>query len=71
MMQPDKMDRDAKMYDRRKDGLTLAAIGLEFRLSKETVRTVVRQMRLIDWWREIDKNAQRARLVRLGGGGSS
>ena len=65
MVQPDKEDRDAQIYSRRKDGLTLAAIGLEFRLSKESVRTVVKQMRLKAWWREIDKGAQRARLALL------
>jgi hypothetical protein len=58
-------ERDARIYGRRKDGLTLAAIGLEFRLSKETVRTVVRQMRLKAWWREIENNTQRERLARL------
>ena len=61
-----KSERNAKIYSRRKDGLTLAAIGREFALSRETVRTVVKQMKLKAWWREIDEQMRRARFARLG-----
>ena len=61
-----KAERDARIYARRSDGLTLAAIGREFGLSTETVRIVVKQMKLKAWWREIEETTQRARLARIG-----
>jgi hypothetical protein len=60
-----KAERDAKIYARRSDGLALAAIGREFGLSTETVRIVVKQMKLKAWWREIEETTQRARLAEL------
>ena len=66
MVQPGKADRDARMYVRREDGLTLAAIGREFHVSVETVHRVVKQMELKAWWDEIDEGARRARLATLG-----
>lgn len=34
-------ERNAKIYQRRLDGLTLRAIGLEFQISKERVRQLI------------------------------
>jgi hypothetical protein len=65
MVQPGKADRDSRMYVRRKDGLTLAAIGREFHVSVETVHRVVKKMKLKTWWHEIDEKTQRARVSRL------
>jgi hypothetical protein len=66
MVPSGKTDRDARMYGRRKDGLTLAAIGREFHVSVETVHRVVKQMKLKAWWREIDEKTQCARVACLG-----
>jgi hypothetical protein len=66
MAQPDgKAERDAQIYGRRNDGLTLAAIGLEFGLAKETVRVTVRLVERKAMWRAIDRNAERERLAPL------
>jgi hypothetical protein len=65
IVQRSKEDRNAQIYARRKDGLTLAAIGREFHVSLETVHRVVKQMKLKDWWNDIDKGARRERLARL------
>jgi hypothetical protein len=60
MGKPDgKAERDAEIFARRNDGFTLAEIGLEFGLTKETVRLAVRRMDRKAMWREIDRNALR------------
>jgi orotate phosphoribosyltransferase-like protein len=59
-------ERNAQIYSRRNEGLTFAAIALEFELSQETVRLTVLQMDRKAMWREIERNAQRARLASLG-----
>jgi hypothetical protein len=62
MWEPDgKAERDA----RRNDGLTLAEIGLEFGLTKETVRLAVRRMDRKAMWCEIDRNALREHVTSL------
>jgi lambda repressor-like predicted transcriptional regulator len=53
-------ERDAEIYARRKDGLTLAAIGREFGLSPETVRIIVKKMKLKAWWHEIEEKTRSA-----------
>jgi hypothetical protein len=58
-------ERNAQIYSRRNDGLTLAAIALEFELSQETIRLTVQQMDRREMWREIERNAQCARLAFL------
>jgi hypothetical protein len=58
-------ERNAQIYSRRNDGLTLAAIALEFELSQETVRLTVQQMDRRAMWGEIERNAQCARLASL------
>jgi hypothetical protein len=60
-----KKERNAKMYGRRKDGITLAAIAGEFDLSRETVRLTVRQMVRKAMWRAIERNSQREYLAPL------
>jgi hypothetical protein len=58
-----KAGRDTKIFARRNDGLTFAAIGLEFGVTKETVRLAVRQIDRKAMWREVDRNAQRERVT--------
>jgi len=58
-----KAERDAEIFARRNDGLTLEAIGLEFGLTKETVRLAVRRMERKAMWRAIHRNAQREHLA--------
>ena len=58
--------RNAKIFSRRIDGLTFAAIAREFELSTETVRLTIRQMDRKAMWREIERNAQRERVALLG-----
>jgi DNA-binding NarL/FixJ family response regulator len=53
-----KEERDARIYARRCEGLTLAAIGREFGLCAETVRLTIRQMERKAKWRETGWNAQ-------------
>ena len=66
MGEPDgKAERDAEIFARRNDGLTLAEIGLEFGLTKETVRLTVRRMDRKAMWREIDRNALREHVTSL------
>jgi hypothetical protein len=64
MEQPDcRAERDAEMFARRNDGLTFAAIGLEFGVTKETVRLAVRRMDRKAMWRAIHRNAQRQHVT--------
>ena len=58
--------RNAKIFARRIDGLTFAAIAREFELSTETIRLTIRQMDRKAMWREIERNAQRERVALLG-----
>jgi transposase len=55
----DRVERDAKIYARRIEGLTLRAIANEFKLTRETVRLITRRMERKANWRE--------RGLRLGG----
>ena len=49
-----KTERNAKIYARRVDGLTLPAISREFNLDRETVREVIRCMKRKAEWREYE-----------------
>jgi Mor family transcriptional regulator len=49
-----KAERNAKIYARRVDGLSLPAIAREFNLARETVREIVRCMQRKAQWREYD-----------------
>jgi hypothetical protein len=49
-----KAERNAKIYARRVDGLTLPAISREFNLARETVREIIRCMQRKALWREYD-----------------
>jgi hypothetical protein len=49
-------DRNAKIYERRSDGLTLAALSHEFELSKETVREIARRMERKAKWRSAQQS---------------
>ena len=49
-----KAERNARIYARRVDGLTLTAISREFNLASETVREIIRCMRRKAEWREYD-----------------
>jgi Mor family transcriptional regulator len=49
-----RAERNAKIYARRVDGLTLPAIAREFNLARETVREIIRCMRRKAQWREYD-----------------
>jgi hypothetical protein len=49
-----KAERNAKIYARRVDGLTLPAISREFNLARETVREIIRCMQRKAEWREYD-----------------
>ena len=53
----DNAERNAQIYSRRNDGLTLAAIALEFETTAETVRLTVRQMERKAMWHKINRNA--------------
>jgi hypothetical protein len=64
MVRPGKAERDARIYARRKDGLTFAAIGREFNVTPETVRLSIKLTECKSLWREIEQNAQRERLAR-------
>ena len=66
MGQPgDKAERNAQIYSRRNEGLTLAAVALEFEVIRETVRLAVRLMERKAMWGAIDRNAERKRLAPL------
>jgi hypothetical protein len=60
-----KAERNAKIYDRRKAGLSFAAIAREFDLTKETVRLAVLRLDRKEMWREIERSAQRERIALL------
>jgi Mor family transcriptional regulator len=47
-----KAERNAKIHARRNDGLSLRAIGREFRLSTETVREIARRTERKAKWLE-------------------
>ena len=63
MVQIGKAERDAQMHARWNDCLTLEAIAREFKVTRETVRLAVRQMERKAMWREIERSAQRERVV--------
>jgi hypothetical protein len=65
MAYPGNAERNARIYERRQDGLSLNAIAREFDLSRETVRLTVRQMDRIAMWREGERNALRGRIALL------
>ena len=47
-----RAERNARIYARRLDGLTLAAIAHEFNLAIETVRDITRRMERKARWRK-------------------
>jgi Mor family transcriptional regulator len=53
-----KAERDAKIHARRIEGRTLAAIGREFNLSRETIRQIARRMERKAKWRELSAFAR-------------
>jgi hypothetical protein len=59
------VERDARIYARWNEGLSLAAIGREIKESHETVRLAVRLMERKAMWRAIERNAQRERITLL------
>lgn len=65
MVQSDKAERDAGMYARWNDGLTLETIAREYKVARETVRLAVRLMERKAMWRVIDRNSQREHLSSL------
>jgi hypothetical protein len=52
MERNDRAERDAKIYARRIEGLTLKAIGLEFGLSIARVREIAKDLERQAKWRE-------------------
>jgi DNA-binding NarL/FixJ family response regulator len=59
-------ERNAKIYGLWNDGLSVAAIARELKLSAETIRLIVLQMDRQTIWRQIERNAQRERVTVLG-----
>jgi hypothetical protein len=56
-------ERNARMYELWKDGLALASIADEFKLTVETIRLKVGQMDRIAMWRLIGRDAKGKRLA--------
>ena len=64
-----RAERDDDIYARRIEGHTLAAIGREFNLTKETIRGIALRMERKAKWHEIAANAWRDGLEAASVGG--